>query len=286
MNQGRVLEIGRYPVKSMQGESPDRATVATSGLVGDRSHGLFDVASGKVASAKDPRAWGQLLDFRAEHVDDPGGPLLITLPDGATVRSDDAAVDARLSAATGREVTLRTEGPADAGYDYVWEMTDIAPAEIITGSQTGETEAGEPVSTMPLAFLAPGTFQDVAPITVMTTAALSAMAAAYPEGSWAPARFRSSLLLDVDGDGVVENGWVGQKIGVGEVVVEVVSAAPRCVMTTLPQLGLPRDRGILQTVNRLNRQEFAGGTWACLGVYASVVTPGEVAVGDAVRVLD
>jgi MOSC domain-containing protein len=55
------------------------------------------------------------------------------------------------------------------------------------------------------------------------------------------------------------------------------------VMTTLPQGDLPRDRQILRTVARENRLEFAGfGIWACLGVYASVVEPGEVTVGDPV----
>lgn len=281
MDMGRVLEIGRYPVKSMLGEAPDTVAVDASGLVGDRTHGLFDLGSGKVASAKDPRVWAQLLAFRAEHVDEPGptAPLVITLPDGREVRSDAPDVDERLSAATGREVELRTQ-PGDAGYDYVWEMRDIAPEEIITGSQTGTTDDGEPISTMPLGFLAPGTFQDVAPVTIMTTAALAAMAALHPEGAWHPARFRSNLLLEVEGTGVVENDWQGRQIAVGDVVLEVTSASPRCVMTTLPQLDLPRDREILKTVAKHNRQEFAGGQWACLGVYAAVVTPGEINLGD------
>ena len=54
-------------------------------------------------------------------------------------------------------------------------------------------------------------------------------------------------------------------------------------MTTLAQQGLPRDKGILQTVARHNRQPFGSyGIWACHGAYATVVTPGRVAVGDAV----
>lgn len=57
-------------------------------------------------------------------------------------------------------------------------------------------------------------------------------------------------------------------------------------MTTLPQRDLARDREILRTVARHNRREFAGfGQWACLGVYARVVTRGEIAVGDGVRLL-
>lgn len=288
MNDGRLIEIGRFPVKSMLGESPDAAALTASGLVGDRTHSLFDCEGGKVASAKDPRKWAQLLGFRAVHSGEPGtgDALTITLPDGTELRSDDPSVNERLSAATGREVELRSETAADAGYDYVWDVEGIAPEEVVVGSQTDTTADGKRVSTMPLAFMAPGTFQDVAPITIMTTAALAAMKAQHPEGDWNPVRFRSNFLIDVEGDDIVENGWNGRQLAVGDVVIEVASAAPRCVMTTLAQQGLPRDRKILQTVAKHNMQEFAGmGLWACLGAYATVVTPGQVSVGDPVTLL-
>jgi uncharacterized protein len=284
---GRIRELGRFPVKSMLGESPATSVLGESGVVGDRTHALVDVATGKVASAKDPRVWAGLLGFRARHVAGHAtAPLVITLPDGSEVRTDAADANARLSTAAGREVELRSENTGDAGYDYVWEVEGIAPDEVVDGSRTGTTEQGQPVSTMPLALMAPGTFQDVAPVTILTTAALAAMAAHHPTGAWHPARFRSNLLLDVDGDEVVENGWPGRQLAVGDVVLEVITPAPRCVMTTLPQIGLPRDRRILTTVATHNRQEFAGfGSWACLGAYARVVTAGEVAVGDPVRLL-
>ncbi len=287
MTNGRVLEIGRFPVKSMLGESPQTAALTVSGLVGDRTHSLFDRAGGKVASAKDPRKWAQLLGFRATHAGDPGPgtALTLTFPDGTEIRSDDPSVHERLSAATGREVELRSEAAADAGYDYVWDVEGIAPEEVVAGSQTDTTDDGKRVSTMPLAFMAPGTFQDVAPVTILTTAALAAMSALHPEGAWHPARFRSNLLVDVEGSGIVENDWPGRRLVIGDVVLEVTSASPRCVMTTLPQLDLPWDRKILQTVSKHNQQEFAGlGQWACLGVYATVVTPGHVSVGDPVTV--
>jgi len=205
------------------------------------------------------------------------------LPDGAELRADDPAVNERLSAATGRAVELRSVTSADDGYDYVWEVEGIAPEEVVAGSQTDTTAEGKRVSTMPMAFMAPGTFQDVAPITIMTTAALAAMKRLHPAGDWDPARFRSNLLVDIDGDEIVENDWPGHQLAVGDVVLEVTSASPRCVMTTLPQGDLPRDLRILQTVAQHNMQEFAGmGLWACLGVYATVVTPGRISVGDPV----
>jgi uncharacterized protein len=287
---GRVQAIGRFPVKSMLGESPERAVVGPGGLAGDRSHGLLDAVSGKLASAKDPRAWAGLLDLRATWTLEPGaageaGKVCITLADGQVVSSRDRDVDARLSAALGREVRLCAAPPPAATYDYVWEVEGIAPEEVVTGSQTGTTADGHPVSAMPIALMAPGTFQDVAPVTILTTAALAAMAARHPAGDWDPVRFRSNLLLAVDGDEIVEDAWLGRQVAVGGVVLEVTTPAPRCVMTTLPQQGLPRDREVLRTVARHHTVQFGGfGRWACLGAYASVVEPGEVAVGDPVVV--
>jgi hypothetical protein len=279
---GELREIGRFPVKSMLGESPERATVVATGIAGDRTHALVDASTGKVASAKHPRLWGALLGYRAIL---PGGSgqVEITLPDGGTIRSDDPDADDRLSAAVGRAVHLRSAPTPDGLYDYVWEVEDIAPREVVTGSQTGVTDDGHPLSAMPMALMAPGTYQDVAPITIMTTAALASMARCHPEGRWEQPRFRNNLLLDVPGEGIVENEWLGRRLTVGTAEFEVTAPAPRCVMTTLPQGDLPRDRDILRTVARENRQEFAGlGRWACLGVYATVTQPGEVAVGDEV----
>jgi uncharacterized protein len=286
---GQLQEIGRFPIKSMLGETLERATLAESGIAGDRAHALVDVETGKVASAKDPRLWAGLLAFRARYVDPDearaGAPIEVTLPGGATVRTDELDAAERIAAAVGRAVSIESKAPADGGgqYDYVWEVDGLAPDEVVSGSQTGVTEEGRPLSTMPVALMAPGTFQDVAPITIMTTAALGTMARHHPDGRWEQPRFRSNLVLDVAGDGIVENDWIGRRLTIGSAVFEVTAPTPRCVMTTLPQGDLPRDRQILRTVARENRLEFAGfGIWACLGVYANVVEPGEVTVGDTV----
>src|SRR3954464_6532280 len=66
---GSVVSIWRYPVKSMMGEELDASQVTERGLLGDRAYALIDRADGKVASAKNPRKWPQLFDFRATYVD-------------------------------------------------------------------------------------------------------------------------------------------------------------------------------------------------------------------------
>src|SRR5687768_11989964 len=99
-----VKDIWRYPVKSMLGEPLQEAELGPDGIPGDRAFALVDLDDGMVASAKHPRKWGSLLGCRARFVGEPGGDgvVEITLPDGATVRSDDPDVDARLSSLTGR----------------------------------------------------------------------------------------------------------------------------------------------------------------------------------------
>lgn len=288
MEGARVAQLRRFAVKSMQGEMPTSVQLGPTGVRGDRTHGIVDLESGKVASAKDPRRWAGLLELSARPADPsaPDGRVVVRLADGREIASDDPGVHRVLSEVTGRAVELRSELPGGAGYDYVWEVEGIAPEEVIAGSQTGTTESGLPLSTMPMALMAPGTFQDVAPITLLTTASLAAMAQHHPDGDWDPARFRSNILVDVEGAELVEDAWVGHRIEIGDVVLEVSAPTPRCVMTTLPQRGLPRDRGILRTVARENMQEFVGlGRWACLGVYANVVTPGEIALDAPVRLI-
>jgi hypothetical protein len=288
----RVLEIRRYPVKALQGEVPHSADVEKSGLAGDRSHALLDVATGKLASAKDPRLWTSLLGLRAVYAGNPapGEPLVIEQADGERVRSDEPGVHDWLSRAAGRAVQLVATTatlPGRAAYDDVWpEIPDLAPQAFIDATKTSATAAGEPVSTLPAGMLAPGTFQDLAPITLLTTASLRAAAKLHPSGRWDPRRFRSNLLLELAGEGFLENAWVGRQLALGDVVLELIAATPRCIMTTLAQQDLPADREILRTVARHNRVELKGsGRFACLGVYASVVTPGRVAVGDSVRLL-
>ncbi|HZQ84750.1 MAG TPA: MOSC N-terminal beta barrel domain-containing protein [Acidimicrobiales bacterium] len=91
----RVAEIWRYPVKSLQGEPLETASVAASGLEGDRQWGLLDPATGYVLTA---RREARLLYASARLVD--GAPV-VTLDDG-TVATDDAT----LSAWLGRPVQL------------------------------------------------------------------------------------------------------------------------------------------------------------------------------------
>ncbi|HUG02367.1 MAG TPA: MOSC N-terminal beta barrel domain-containing protein, partial [Longimicrobiales bacterium] len=84
---GSVVSLWRYPVKSMMGEELNAAEVTDRGLVGDRVYALCDPSNGKVVSAKNPRKWAKLFDFRAALAESPRAgehipPVRITLPNG------------------------------------------------------------------------------------------------------------------------------------------------------------------------------------------------------------
>src|SRR5439155_18037368 len=108
---GTIRALWRFPVKSMLGEELDAAELSKGGIVGDRAYAVVDKQTDKVASAKHPKLWPNLLGCRAAFVEPPGpGDELpaarIELADGKTVLSDAADVDAVLSRFFGREVEL------------------------------------------------------------------------------------------------------------------------------------------------------------------------------------
>jgi uncharacterized protein YcbX len=77
----------------------------------------------------------------------------------------------------------------------------------------------------------------------------------------------------------MEDEWVGHTIAIGsEVRLKITGNTGRCVMTTLPQDGLPRDLGILRTAALHNQ--------ARVGVYAEVVCAGVVHYEDEIRILE
>src|SRR5882762_8031178 len=90
---GAVASLWRYPVKSMQGEELHAAELSARGLLGDRALALVDSAEGKVVSAKNPRKWPHLFDYRANYyapprLDSPLPPVWVTFPDGNRVSSE------------------------------------------------------------------------------------------------------------------------------------------------------------------------------------------------------
>ena len=276
---GSVVSLWRYPVKSMMGEELNAAEVSERGLVGDRAYALVDSADGKVASAKNPRKWPQLFDFRVAFVDTPRHgakvpPVRITLPHGTMVTSEQRDLNQILSRALNREVTLDA---TERGHREVVESTFPNPWTPKAEEYWPDMEGLDYRDTVTDFNLPEGTFFDCAVVHLLTTATVDRLRELYPEGRFEVRRFRPNVVVET-ADGVndfVENAWIGRTLAIGDAVrLSVTGPCPRCVMTTLPQGDLPKDPGILRTAAQHNR--------ANVGVYASVVRGGTVRRGDAI----
>lgn len=279
-----VEAVFRYPVKSMLGTRLEQAEVRAAGLVADRGWALVDLQTGKVASAKQPRLWRSLLQLRAEYHagaghTDPAGAVTITLPDGTAVRAGHPGTDEVLSRFAGRPVTLRHGREPGTGIDRA------VPEEVLAHG-VGADVAFE---SLELSQQAPGnSFVDYAPVHLITTATLAAIAIASAAGAApAPRVFRPNLILATPGlSGYAENHWVGQQLAIGgQVRLEIFLPTPRCAVPTLAHGLHPGNPHVLRVLARGNRIPVEGfGVQTCAGVYAKVISPGRVRTGDEVRV--
>lgn len=277
-----LMSIRRYPVKSMMGEELDGCYLTERGLLGDRAYALVDRSNGKVVSAKNPKKWARLFEFQAAFAMPPEAgermpAVVITMPDGGRVSSEDPESHSSLSKALGREVRLNRpergqEGIVETTIPNPWmpKLEEYWPEDVAGLAHSGVlTDEAMPE----------GTFFDLAPVHVLTTATLRRLEQVYPAGQFDARRFRPNLVVQPgDGEtGFVENDWIDRTIQIGgEVQLKITGPCPRCVMTTLPQNGLSKDTGVLRAAAQHNG--------ANVGVYASVVRAGCVRTGNAVQV--
>jgi len=119
---------------------------------------------------------------------------------------------------------------------------------------------------------------DAGPVHLLTTASLAWLQDTLPESQIDERRFRPNVFVGVSGAGQVERGWMGRTVAVGgEVRLAIREPTERCVMVSMPQSELPDDPAVLRTLAQASDGDF--------GVYADVIVPGRISVGDAVMVL-
>jgi uncharacterized protein len=263
---GKVVAIWRYPVKSMLGEEVSATDLAGDGLLGDRAYALVDVETGKVVSAKNPRRWPNLFDFRASYVASPQDSQLlpaiqIILPNSKSVTTEHTDVESQLSGALGRKIRLARPTSDKATVEGCWPEGDL----------TDEREEVFEFS------LPTGSFFDCATVHLITTSTLYRLRTLYPESHFAVERFRANFIIESSpgSHAFVENNWIGNELAIANVRLRIDRPCPRCIMTTLSQGNLPKDPAVLRAIVEENQGN--------VGIYASVVKRGRVNRGDFVR---
>ena len=284
MTVGSVLALWRYPVKSMGGEELRSSVLDLRALHADRLWAVRDLELGAVTTA---RRLPMLLGCTARFVEEPPpgvGPgnvtdVVVTLPDGTEIASTDRErMDARLSELTGKRVALVPLPPLTdkAGYRGVlatkndihqqWALSDDEPLPDFSMFPIRKLAALSIYAT-PI-----GIFADAYAVHVVTTSSLRTMAG-YG-GDFDVRRFRPNILVDTQGEGLVEQEWVGGTLRAGDIGLSIEIPAIRCSVPMREQPGVPADPAVSRTISRHGDR--------CLGVYADIAEAGIVIVGDAV----
>jgi len=306
MRIGIVKEIYRYAVKSMAGERLDDCTVGTLGIPGDRGWAVRDDTTREITEGSHVPL---LVQSAARYREAPAPGFIphvdMTLPDGTVLGSDASDVNERLTELLGKPVSLWPLQPAENLEHYrrksktarvfgqlshfrlfraaLPTLTSFGPAH----KQVREAFSREPgealpdLSTLPrhvIEFTSqPGTYFKAFPIHLLTTASLEMMARLNPAATWDVRRFRPNFLIETEPQlkDFVEAEWDGRKLHVGSVELKCELPTPRCGMTIQAQAGLKKDPTILRTIVKDANQK--------LGIYANIVKPGTIRVGDAVE---
>jgi uncharacterized protein len=234
---GRVREVWRYPVSSLGGETLASITVSPEGIEGDRRFALFDPATGLAAAPEKETRWRPALFITASQP--PTGLPVLRFADDAEHALDDGALPDRLAEHFGFAVAIGIFGAEDLRFPAVSNRYKPAPLHLVT------------------------------------TASLQALAQTASLAPLDARRFRPSVLIETeDGEGFLENDWISHRIRIGDADIHVTEASRRCGMTLVAQPGLSEEPDVLRGIMRHNKRN--------LGVYATPAEGVTISVGNPV----
>lgn len=252
----------------MMGEELNACQITEKGIKGDRAYAVIDLETGKVVNAKNPKRWPNIFRHHAHFTTEitelhDAPPIRIELPNGDIVESNDKNIGDTLTESFGRRVMLAR--PFDSSVRFIGDIPD-------------DIKSLKEFDTFFTHTLPKQTFFDSGMVHVITTSTLEALHKLAPTSRIEARRFRPNLVIETpDVEGFVEDKWIGKTIAIGqEVQLKIVQQTKRCVMTTLEQGDLPKDPSVLRTLAQKNEGYF--------GVYAEIVTTGNVLIGDSVHI--
>lgn len=250
-----LARINVTPVKGTALLHPDRVELTSIGIPENRRYWLIDERGALFSGS----SHGPLVAVRA---DAKGGNLRVTFPDGAVAEGDGTRTSQTVvTDFYGRDVPGHV---VDGPFSEAWSGFVGAPVRLVRGDRDGDGP-------------------DEMPLSLVSFASVRALArAGGHDGELSSLRFRINLELD-GCEPYEEDTWDGRRVRIGDAVVRIRGRIPRCVVTTQdPATGL-KDWDTLKQI-AVQRPRIPGGGLP-FGVYATVETPGTVAVGATVEPL-
>ncbi|MBN2910235.1 MOSC domain-containing protein [Polycladomyces sp. WAk] len=237
---GEIKEIMRYPVKSFQGESVQRAKVMKYGLYGDRSHAFLDETRPDkfLTISQCPEMVRYQARFLGEESLNDYPPVEITTPDGKVYFWGDTELQHHIERMAGRKVS----------------PVEFPPTHVPFGAIEEEH------------------------VQIVTDASLEKL-----QELWGKEidvrRFRPNFLFTLyQKVPFVEDNWLGKMLKIGELELMVKRHCERCMIITVDPKDANRDTTLLKTVVKERNN--------CFGVYATVIKPGEIEVGQQVLLIE
>lgn len=249
-----VARLSLTPVKSLMLHHPDEIRLDPFGVAADRRFYLIRPDGRLLAGVHHGPLALVRADWDALH-----DRLRLTFPDGRVVEDD-----------------VRLDGP---------ELTDFwgrrVPGRVVEGpwADALSTHAGRPVRLVKADEPAGGV--DVEPLTLVSAESIAELTRRASRNSLDARRFR--MLIEIEGvEPHEEDTWTGRQVRLGEAIVEVGGPVPRCATTTRDPSTGRRDLDTLREIAAYRGKR--DGKHVDFGVYASVIEPGWVRVGDPLDV--
>lgn len=232
----KIASLHRYPVKSLSGESMDSVVLVPGrGIPGDRRFALAREANG-------PRVpWAKKSTFRTLVRDPKLAALSSTYAetgDLEIVHRGDVVASGNLTTAEGRAHI------EDFFADFLGERPHL-----VEGEDCGLFDTRDAVVSM---------------LNLASVQELERVIGATIE----PARFRANIVLNGK-KAWCERDWIGRRVHIGQVVLEVTEHTGRCAATHLDPKTAESDLNILKAL-----QDNFGHT--DMGVFARVIKGGSI----------
>jgi uncharacterized protein len=255
-----VSRLSITPVRSFALQHPDSIDLGTNGVTDDRRYSLH-TDDGRIFDAT---KLGALVQLRATLERNNGTErLMVDLPSGERVD----------------EVVALGEPEQLDIYDRLFTARQVVGpwADAISAW------AGRPLRLFRSERLPDEA--DRFAVSIVSDASVEELARQGNDGDPVDAR-RFRMLIEVAGAARPheEDAWLGREVVIGEAVVRVTRPDARCVITTQdPDTG-ERDFPTLHVIRQY--RGLRDGRKLDFGVYADVVRPGRISVGDAVAPSD
>lgn len=253
----RVERLSTTPVKGLTLHHPASVELTREGVPDDRRFLLVDETGAVQSCTRNPDLFGLVASYDTDD-------------DVLEVRRGDAVVHRGSAAATGGRVDVDFWGQRTCVADVLGDPT---------WSELFSDLVGKPVRVLRARTAA----YDVQPATLLGLESVRRLTD-VASGPVDARRFR--MLIEFSGGTPhLEDTWDGSLLRVGGAVVRGGGGVHRCAATTRdPDSGVVDLQTLRLIASYRGRQPSVFGLGSNFGVYAEVVEPGTVAVGDEITV--